>query len=237
MRSIVYAGHDFKDLCSAEVIGRSALPIEAECMTIPGRAGALLVSGNIPPVDVTVRLFMDAGFKPGWERMAEMRAQLRSWLCVPRGGELVLPEYPNLGYFDALLVDSSDWSNLFETGECTLTFRLFDPVGYGMERAERTDSFEVGGTWITYPSFKLVASAGASVQVECSGKVLCVEHAFAGGEVVIIDCGTESFLIDGVDARSEVTLGSDFFALEPGSCELNFVGCSSHVTTFRERWL
>ena len=237
MRSIIYAGHDFKDLCSAEVVRRSALPIEAEYMTIPGRAGALLVSGDIPPVDVTVRLFLDAGFNPGWQRMAELRAQLRSWLCVPGGGELVLPEYPNLGYFDALLVDASDWSSLFETGECTLTFRLFDPVGYGMERAERTSEFEVGGTWLTWPTFELVASAGASVQVGYRGKTLSVEHTFAGGEAVVIDCANDRVTIDGVDARAEVTLGSDFFSLEPGTCELSFAGCASRLTTFRERWL
>ena len=64
-----------------------------------------------------------------------------------------------------------------------------------------------------------------------------VEHAFAGGEVVRIDCETEGVTIDGVDARADVTLGSDFFSLAPGGCELYFSGCSSHVTAFHERWL
>ena len=88
MRSIVYAGHDFKDICSAEVVARAADPIVAEAMAIPGRAGALLVSGYVPPVDVTVRLFMDPGFNPGWRRLAEMRAQVRRWLCWPGGGSM-----------------------------------------------------------------------------------------------------------------------------------------------------
>ena len=66
MRSIVYAGNDFSDVCSAEVVARSANPIIAEYMRVPGRAGALLVSGYIPPVDMTVRLFMDMGYNPGF---------------------------------------------------------------------------------------------------------------------------------------------------------------------------
>ena len=48
MRSIVYAGNDFSDVCSAEVVARSANPIIAEYMRVPGRAGALLVTGYIP---------------------------------------------------------------------------------------------------------------------------------------------------------------------------------------------
>ena len=57
MRSIAYAGNDFSEIYSAEVVERAANPIVAEAMAVPGRAGALLVSGYIPPVDVRVRLF------------------------------------------------------------------------------------------------------------------------------------------------------------------------------------
>lgn len=76
MRSIVYAGNDFSEICSAEVIERAANPIVAEAMAVPGRAGALLVSGYIPPVDVRVRLFMDMGYNPGFTDMAQMRGKV-----------------------------------------------------------------------------------------------------------------------------------------------------------------
>ncbi len=104
MRSIVYAGNDFSEICSAEVIERSANPIVAEAMAVPGRAGALLVSGYIPPVDVRVRLFMDMGHNPGFTGMAQMRAKLRRWLMWPGGGSLVLPDDPEIEYRDVLLV-------------------------------------------------------------------------------------------------------------------------------------
>ena len=90
MRSIVYAGNDFSDVCSAEVVARSANPIIAEYMRVPGRAGALLVTGYIPPVDVSVRLFMDMGYNPGFTGMAQMRAKVRRWLSWPGGGNLIL---------------------------------------------------------------------------------------------------------------------------------------------------
>lgn len=82
----MYAGNDFSEICSAEVIERAANPIIAEAMAVPGRAGALLVSGYIPPVDVRVRLFMDMGYNPGFAGMAQMRGKVRRWLSWPGGG-------------------------------------------------------------------------------------------------------------------------------------------------------
>lgn len=61
--------------------------------------------------------------------------------------------------------------------------------------------------------------------------------ALAAEPAVSIDCETEGVTIDGIDARAYVTLASAFFSLSPGSCELSFTGCSSHATSFRERWI
>ena len=90
MRSIAYAGHDFSELCSAEVVGRSVNSLVAEAMEVPGRAGALPVSSRVAPSEVTVRLFLDLGLKADTDALAEARHKLAFWLCVPGGGELVL---------------------------------------------------------------------------------------------------------------------------------------------------
>ena len=202
------------------------------------RAGAEVVSSYVPPVDVRVKLFLDPGFDPGPVELAEMRHLVRAWLCVPGGGTLVLPDDPEREYRDALLIAASAWSQLFESGECEVTFTLFDPVSYGAERIEREASFEVGGTWDTLPEFRLVAAAGQALQVSnpATGDLLRIEHGFAGGEAVVIDCANERADINDGDARDCVTLGSDFFALQPGPCSLSFSGCSYFETRFRERW-
>ena len=67
-------------------------------------------------------------------------------------------------------------------------------------------------------------------------ELLRIEYGFAGGEAVVIDCANERADIDGDDARDCVSLGSDFFALQPGPCTLAFSGCSYFETRFRERW-
>lgn len=238
MRSIVYAGNDFSEVCSAEVIERSANPIVVEYMRVPGRAGALLVSGYVPPVDVTVRLFMDMGYNPDYTGMAQMRAKVRRWLAWPGGGNLVLPDDPEVEYLDAILVGASDWSNLFEAGECTLTFTLFDPIGWGQERIERTSAFNVGGNWPTLPEIRLVAAQGSSlsVTVPAVGRGIRIDNEFAGGEAVVIDCQGETVEIDGADARDCVALASDFFALDPGDVSLLLSGCTYVETRFTERW-
>ena len=46
MRPIVYNGVDLSGVCSAEVIEKVALPVEAETLAVPRRAGALLVAGR-----------------------------------------------------------------------------------------------------------------------------------------------------------------------------------------------
>ena len=237
MRSIVYNGVDLSEWCSAEVVEKIALPVVPDTMVVPGRAGALLVSCRIPPRMVRVRLYLDAGFRPGTNGLADIRHRVYSALCSTVGGPLRLPDEPEYEYRDVVCTDAGSWSSLFEDGEGEVVFTLLDRVAYGRERTETGTSFEVGGSWPAWPAFELVASAGSAVQVGCGGSFVRVEHAFSGGEVVRIDCESEGVMIDGVDARADVALSSDFFSLSPGSCELGFTGCTSHATAFRERWL
>lgn len=237
MRSIVFNGVDFSEFSSAEIVEKVALPIVASTMAVPGRAGALLVSGRIPPRMVRVRLFMDAGYKPGTNGLADMRHRVYTALASVGGGTFRLPDEPELEYRDAVCTDAGAWSSLFEDGHGDAWFTLFDPVAYGMERVEHGASFEVGGTWPTWPTFELVTSAGAAVQIGYGNKFIRIEHVFAGGESVVIDCEREDVTIGDVDARADVTLSSDFFSLAPGDCTLAFSGCSTHATAFHERWL
>lgn len=237
MRSIVFNGVDFSEFSSAEVIEMAALPIIANTMTVPGHAGALLVAGRIPPRFVRVRLFMDACYKPGTNELADIRHKVYKALASTAGSTLRLPDEPELEYRDALCTDAGAWSSLFEDGSGEVTFTLYDPVAYGMARSEQGASFEVGGSWPTWPTFELVAAVGSAVQVGCGDKIIRIGHTFTGGEVVHIDCGAEGVTIGGADARADVTLTSDFFSLVPGSVTLIFSGCSSHVTTFCERWM
>ena len=234
MRSIVYNGIDLSEWCSAEVVEKVAMPVVPDTMVVPGRAGALLVSGRIPPRLARVRLFMDSGFKPGNE-LADIQHRVYSALCSTAGGALRLPDEPELEYRDAVCTDAGSWSSLFEDVEGEVVFALLDPVANGRERTETGTSSEVGGSWPTWPTFELVASSGSAIQVGNGGELVRIERAFSGGEVVRIDCETEGVTIDGIDARAYVTLASDFFSLSPGSCELSFTGCSSHATSFRER--
>lgn len=239
MRSIAYAGNDFSEICSAQVTGRSLNELAVEAMRVAGRPGSVISSVWVPPEDVSVRLFLDPGFDPGPMGLAEARHRLRSWLMQPHGGELVLPDEPELTYRDALLVSAGNWSNLFEDGSCDLTFTLFDPVAYGLDRVERTGEFVVGGTFRTAPEFRLVAEAGGELSVasNVTGEVVALDHDFNGGEAVVIGCESQTVEIGGADARDVVVLGSDFFSLPPGATALTFAGCSHAETRFAERWL
>ena len=237
MRSIVFNGVDFSEFCSAEVVEKAALPIVVSTMALPGRAGALLVSGRIPPRKVRVRLFMDAGYKPSANGLADIRHKVYAALASAGGGTLRLPDEPEFEYRDVICTDAGAWSSLFEDGYGDVWLTLLDPVAFGMARREVGAAFEVGGTWPTWPRLELVASAGSAVQVGYGGKVIRIERVFIGGESIVIDCEREGVTVGGVDARADVTLSSDFFSLAPGNCTLAFSGCSTHAIVFQERWL
>ena len=237
MRSIVYNGVDLSEWCSAEVVEKVALPVVPDTMVVPGRAGALLVSGRIPPRLVRVRLFVDVGFKLGTSGLVDIRHMVYAALCSTTGRTLRLPDEPEYEYRDVVCTDAGSWTSLFEGGSGEVTFALLDPVAYGLARSEAGTSFEVGGTWPTWPTFELTATAGSVVQVGGGDAFVRIERAFSGGEVVRIDCETEGVTVDGSDARADVALSSDFFSLAPGDVTLACSGCSAHVTTFHERWL
>ena len=151
---------------------------------------------------------------------------------------MILPDGTEVEYVDVRLVGAGDWSDLFEAERCKLTFTLFDPIGYGMERVERTSSFNVGGTWPTLPEIRLVAAAESSLSVTAPAieRGIRLDYEFSGGEAVVIDCAGETVEIDGADARDTVALASDFFALDPGDVLLLVSGCTYVECRFTERW-
>lgn len=238
MSSIAYCGRDFSPYVQAEVLPPAAHEIEPRSLAVPGRAGAVLLGGEVPPRVLRVQLFWDGGLGLGDAGRADVRHRLLSWLLAPAGGELSVPGDPALTYRDAVCTDCSGWSSLFEDGSAEVEFTCFDPIAYGRRVTSADTPIEVGGTWRTWPVVRLGAAAGSSVMVGdlASGRAVTVRRAFAAGDVVEMDFSAETVRVNGADASADVALASDFFPLEPGTCGLAFSGCSSHEVTFFERW-
>ncbi|EHF02173.1 hypothetical protein HMPREF1008_00879 [Olsenella sp. oral taxon 809 str. F0356] len=238
MSSITYNGHDFSPYTTCEVI-EGPHAVVPTSQVIPGRAGALLLGGRIAPRIVRVRLFLDAHAALDAAGLSELRHRLYSWLYADGGSVLVLPGDPGLEWHDALVTSVGAWLSATEDASCEVAFTCYDPIAYGLEHEETGTTFEVGGTWGTWPVVTLMASAGSSVRVTdaLSGDYVLLNHTFAGGEVVVLDFENETANVDDGDMSDKIDLGSDFFKLEPGSCTLSFSDCSAHTVTFRERWL
>ncbi len=239
MRSIVYNGVDFSRWCSAEVVEACGHAVSPRTVAVPGRPGAVLLGGEVPPKVVAVRLYWDSILGRDAAMRAKARHALYAALLDVDGAELVVPGDPELTYRDAVCTGCGDWSSLFADGSAEVEFTCCDPFGYGIQRVTETAVFTVGGTWRTWPVVALTASAGSSVVVsdKASGSYVAVEKAFAGGEAVVLDFQRETCLVDGVDYSVAVSIESEFFALEPGACELGFVGASAHSVSWYERWV
>lgn len=239
MSSIAYNGHSFGDYLSAKLVEPVAHVIVPKTAKVPGRPGRVLLSADMEPLELRVRLFLDAPDALTTAQRSEVRRTLRSWLLSTDGATLKVPGEPNLEWRDALCAGVSDWSCLFSDGSATATFLALDPIAYGSLHANRTAAFTVTGSWPTLPTFELRASAGNSTKVTYvqTGKYVELGRAFSAGDGVVVDCASQAVAVNGADASEAVTLGSDFFRLWPGSASLSFSGCSSHSVYWNERWI
>lgn len=239
MSSISYDGHSFDDHVSAELVEPVAHVVTPETARVPGRPGRVLLSAGVEPLELKVRLFMDAPGALTSAQRSEVRRTLRGWLLSTDGAVLKVPGEPDLEWHDVICAGVSDWSSLFSEGSATVTFLALDPIAYGERLVSAMGAFRVGGNRPTWPEFSLVASKGApavDVTDNETGAFLRVERAFAGGESVSIDCAAQTVRVGGEDAAADLTLGSDFFQLVPGYADLTFTGCSRYNTWFWERW-
>ncbi len=213
--------------------------VSPRVVSVPGRAGAVLLGDEVPPKVLTVRLYWDALLGLDAAARAKARHEVYAALLATGGGELVVPGDPELTYRDAVCTGCGSWSSLFADGPAEVEFTCYDPIGYGVQRVTESAVFAVGGTWPTWPVVSVVAAADSSVEIADgdSGAYVLVERAFAGGETVVVDFQKETCLVDGVDASAAVSIASEFFSLAPGAHELVFTGCQSHSVSWYERWV
>ena len=239
MRSITYCGVDFAAWCSAEVVEACGHAVEPRTVAVPGKPGAVLLGGEVPPKVLRVRLFWDSLLGLDAAVRAKARHEVYAALLAVGGGELVVPGDPETTYRDAVCTACGSWSSLFADGSAEVEFTCYDPIGYGSQLATESAAFEVGGTWPTWPVVSVVAAAGSSVEVADgeSGAYVLVEKSFAGGEKVVVDFQAETCLVDGADASACVSIASEFFSLVPGARKLVFSGCGSHSVSWFERWV
>lgn len=213
--------------------------VSPRVVSVPGRAGAVLLGGEVPPKVLRVRLYWDSLLGLDAAARAKARHEVYTALLAVGGGELVVPGDPELTYRDAVCTGCGAWSSLFADWQAEVEFTCYDPIGYGIQRAAESAVFAVGGSWPTWPVVSVVAAAGSSVEIADgdSGAYVLVERAFVGGETVVVDFQKETCLIDGADASAAVSIASEFYSLAPGAHELVFTGCASHSVSWFERWV
>jgi phage-related protein len=237
LSTITYNGKSFAGLATAELVEPCAHALDVSSAEAPGAAGALILSSRIPPRVLRVKLFLDARVGADPADLAKARHRIAAMLLSENGAELAVPGEPEVAYRDAICTGVSDWSDLGAAGSCEARFTCYDPIGYGAAKSSTGTSFEVMGTWKSWPTIQMTAQQSSYVYVSCGAVHIRVAHAFSAGDKVIISCEAQTVTINGKDATGEVTLDSDFFALEPGACSLYFNCCSAHTVSWQERWV
>lgn len=238
MSSVTFCGRALSPFVSAEVEWPAAHALAAETARVPGRPGLALLSADVEPLELRVRLHLDAPEALTAAERAEVRRTIRAWLLADGGGTLTVPGEPGLEWHDVVCAGATGWPTPLADASATVTFLCLDPIAYGAERSSADDAFEVGGTWPTRPVVEMTAKAGSGASVACAatGERVELARTLAAGDLVRVDCAAQTVAVNGVDATADVTLGSDFPSLAPGRAALSFSGCSSHLVLWRERW-
>lgn len=238
MRSFVFNGTDFGCLTRAKVVEERALSVVPKTAAVPGRAGEAILDVAVPPKVVKLKLFLEPMGKMETAQMVEVRRRLYTTLLVSQGAKLQYED--NYVYRDALCTDAGAWDSLFESGSCELTFTIYDPIAYSrVMRVESGDTFNVGGTWETYPVIEVVSDGSNAITIASADTTTAVTLAggFVEGAVVVLDYESETVTVEGVAAGQRIALASNFTAMRPGAQRFAFEGVSTHSVKFYERWV
>ena len=236
MKSIIFRGHDFGEICTAKTVLPPSICSIPKTRTIPGRPGALLVSGQMQPTEIKVRLMLRSDRRMDAAELSRTRHMLAAWLA--EAGSLVLPEEPDLTYRDCVVTEGVAWDELMEDGACTVTFTVHDPVAYGPLRSVRDLSFTVGGTWATSPVVTVEAVASKTFSISLDGDaILTFLDPTRNGDIVVFDSVAGRVTVNGEVADARMSLTSSFFRMSPGEHALSLRACSLVSCEFHERWL
>ncbi|NGM17716.1 hypothetical protein GMI70_06890 [Eggerthellaceae bacterium zg-893] len=232
---VIYDGVDLGRWLNIAYDEALAPPVDVETADVPGRDGSLFRRARLAEKTIPMRLRLRA--LPSCDA-AEYRRRIAPLLVKDRPCELVLPGDRTRRYM-AILSGESGLDTLWYTGSASVTFVCPDPVAYGKTRAcafAASMAGEYDGTYPAAPRFSAVPPSGQDgyrVENAKTGEFVEVEHAFDGGQDVVVDCESCTAAVAG--RRVPVTFASDYFRIAPGAFEVRATAAST--MQFEERWL
>lgn len=164
MSSVAFCGRALSPYVSAEVEWPAAHALAAETARVPGRPGLALLSADLEPLGLRVRLHLDAPEALTAAERAEVRRTVRAWLLADGGGTLAVPGEPGLEWHDVVCAGSTGWPTPLADASATVTFLCLDPIAYGAERSSAGDAFEVGA-WREHEVVRTDEAEGGACRV------------------------------------------------------------------------
>lgn len=203
---------------------------------VSGMNGAYVSDDALESEAITVECAIKAESP---DEVAEVRRTLAPLLLTSGAAKLVLDDEPTLYYY-AWCKGGIDTERSHSWPSITVEFLLADPIAYGEERSASvgTGGGKVWnrGTSKAFPTITCTPPKGTSWKLSNTdtGDYIEVQATFDGSIKVALDMAAESCKVNG--AYHPVTLGSDFFPLEPGMQSLKTSGGTAALT-WAERWL
>ena len=241
--SLLYDGHDLETIGICGDPSFTFANYRATTEDMESANGEHFIGSKIAAGSVS---FHVAIFGSANERRRKI-STLASWLNVDEPKQLVLPDTPGW-YYLAVPDGGIEISEHMNPERFVLTFKLTDPIAYGVEEKSvaisygGSKTFYVGGTAPTKPYFNRTIVSPDKTTKQWGWRL-------DGQDVFILDFGTTSNRYIQADFEKRVsyvgnalklpTLDSDWFELTPGvhTIENHIGGGTSVMLRWHERWL
>jgi predicted phage tail component-like protein len=211
-------------------------------LTIPGRDGVYDGGCDLEQIIIPCEFVLQAASPAEFRQRAR---EVAAWLNVRDAKELIFSDEPNLRYM-ARPTGPVDMEQIVSAGIVNVSFLV--PAGYAEAVTATTvtgDSGNYAGTLPTPMIINLSATAGGTLTVTQGQHstpmpfIKLVDQAFEGGEDVVIDTEKRLVTVDGVDARPDVDIESDFenFVPDPGAFKIGAQGGTVQNIVYRARFI
>ena len=241
--SLLYDGHDLETIGLCGDPSFTFANFQPQLEELDSVDGAKFIGSKVGAGTVA---FNVAVFGSANERRRKI-SLLASWLDVDEPKQLVLPDTPGW-YYLAVPDGGIEISEHMNPERFVLTFRLTDPIAYGVEEHNVTVpyggsvTFSVGGTAPTYPYFNNTTERPDQttkmwgLQLD-SNEQFMLDFGTTANRTIRADFGQRVSYV--ANSLKLPTLDSGWFALTPGTHTIaNHIGSGNNLTLrWHERWL
>ena len=179
------------------------------------------------------------------DELFEYARTVAAWLNTPEAKPFIFDREPDKFYMARPQGEVPLDRILYNAGYCDVSFIAPEPWAFALESVTETATGSIeaenSGTLpcpVVIEATIKESADGLIVGIDETGEHIEVNRALETGDVVVIDTNARTCMVNGADARADMTFHSEWLKLPRGGFTLTADPASTELEiTFRERWI